>query len=342
MNVSARRGVFKRVLIDLNTQCDFLLPRGALPVANREQIVSNIRRIMSWARLQCVPVVSSLDAHRADESPNGLPRHCVDNTAGQRKLPFTLLPRRVLLHGDNTFDVPLDPFRRYNQLIFTKRTRDFLSNPKADRLINEIDARCFVLFGVITEHCIKAASLGLMARGRHVAVVTDACGHWSRPDAELALRQIEAKGAVMITSDELISGAADARLDAAPQRPMYVEEEEEAAPVNGKQPPQGAILLSRDRFHQDGAEDPTPEPANVHARDNHAANGNGKHGGNGNGKHAPRRNGRNGHAAPAPKSNGAKNPPAHNGPHGPKRAAPLPRPAPRQRADTPRARTPGR
>lgn len=274
MGSAPRRGTFPRVLVDLNTQCDFLLSRGALPVANREQIIPTIRRIMAWARIRRHPVISSLDAHRLEESPNGLPRHCVDHTPGQRKMPFTLLPRRLLLHGDNTFDVPLEPFRRYNQLIFTKRSLDFLSNPKADRLINEIDVQCFVLFGVVTEHCVKAAVLGLMARGRHVAVVTDACGHWSRLDAELALRQMEAKGAQLLTAEELVTGAADERLDAGPPRPMYAEEESDAAlPTNGKPRLSGAILLSRDRMMQPAGDSCRPEggPSSPGAGDSQSA-----------------------------------------------------------------------
>ncbi len=139
----------------------------------------------------------------------------MDRSPGQKKLPFTLLPKRVVLYGDNTLDVPNDPFRRFRQVIVTKRNRDFLSNPKADRLVNALDCEYFIIFGMIAEHCVKAAALGLMARQRRVAVITDACGHWSRTESQLAFCQIEAKGAVLVTTDELITGLADERLRAA-------------------------------------------------------------------------------------------------------------------------------
>jgi len=192
---SASRSPASRVLVDLNTQCDFLLPKGALPVWNRKDILPNIRRLMSWARTSRVPVISSLEAHRPGESRKGLPPHCVDRTNGQKKLPFTLLPRRLLLMGDNTVDVPFQIFRRFQQVIFTKRDRDFLNNPKADRLVNNIDVNHMIVFGVVTEYCVKAAVLGLITRRHRVVVVSDACGCWSSSDHDLSLRQMDAKGA---------------------------------------------------------------------------------------------------------------------------------------------------
>ena len=220
MSQQAHRGAASRVLLDMNTQCDFLLARGAVPVSNRASVIEAVRKLMNWARLARMPVISTLDCHRPGESLHGLPPYCMDRSPGQKKLPFTLLPKRVVLYGDNTLDVPNDPFRRFRQVIVTKRNRDFLSNPKADRLVNALNCEYFLIFGMIAEHCVKAAALGLMARQRRVAVVMDACGHWSRTEAELAFCQIEAKGAVLVRTDELVTGLADERLRAAaPPRP---------------------------------------------------------------------------------------------------------------------------
>lgn len=229
MTSQARRHAFDRILVDLNTQCDLLLPKGALPVTNRTEIIPNIRRIMNWARVEHLPVVSSLESHRTGESLRGLPPHCIDRSAGQRKIPFTLLPRRILVMGDNTFDVPADPFRKYQQVIFTKRTRDFLSNPKADRFFQTISAGHLVIFGVVAEHCVKTAVLALLARQHRIAVVSDACGCWSAGDFELAMRQMDAKGAVLVTTEELVSGAADERIRNSRPAICAAEDELEAA-----------------------------------------------------------------------------------------------------------------
>lgn len=203
MSTIFRRKGCDRVLIDLNTQCDYLLPRGAVPVANRSEIIPNIRRLFEWARHWAVPVISSLDAHRPDEAFHGVARHCVDRTPGQRKLPFTLLPRRILLDGDNTLDLPPDILLRYRQIIFAKRSRDLLGNPKADRLLTDMTMTHHIVFGILSEHCVKATVLALLTRQRNVVVVRDACGHWNGNEAELALRQIEAKGAYLATTDQI-------------------------------------------------------------------------------------------------------------------------------------------
>ena len=219
-----RRPDSSRVIFDLNTQCDFLLSRGALPVVNRGEIVPRIRAIMDWARTRRVPVISSIDAHRPSESQNGQRRHCIDNTSGQLKVPFTLLPRRAMLANDNTLDVPLDIFTRHRQVILAKRSRDFLANPKADRLATELPAEYFICFGVATEVCVKSVVLGLIARRRAVVVVSDAVGHWSAAEAELALRQMAAKGAVLVTTEQLVS---DATIEV--PRPIVPIESQEAA-----------------------------------------------------------------------------------------------------------------
>ncbi|MEK6644732.1 MAG: isochorismatase family protein [Planctomycetota bacterium] len=225
MSSSTRTGSYNRILVDLNTQCDFLLPKGALPVSNRKQVLPNMRNLMSWARTKRLPIISSLEAHRAGEHVRGLPLHCVDRSGGQKKLPFTLLPKRVLLFGDNTIDIPADIFRRFQQVIFTKRDRDFLSNPKADRLVNNLDVNHLVVFGVVAEYCVKAAVLGLLTRRHRVVVVSDACGCWSSADCELSIRQMDAKGAIIVTTEELISGRADERIENS-KRPMPVLEED--------------------------------------------------------------------------------------------------------------------
>ena len=202
------RVLLDRVMVDLNTQCDFLLPRGALPVANRAEAMPRIRQLMNWARLEQVPVISSLESHRPGESIKGLPPHCIDRTRGQRKLPFTLLPRRLLLCGDNTFDIPSEPFRRHQQIILTKREVDFLTNPKTDRLINSLSPEYWIIFGVTASNCVKAMVLGLLARHNRVVVVRDACGYWSESDGEHAFRKMSAKGAHLLTTEEVIAGAA--------------------------------------------------------------------------------------------------------------------------------------
>ena len=194
------------VLVDVNTQCDFLAPDGACPVANRAALLPALRRTVAWSKRNHVPVISSIDCHRRGELRHArLPAHCLDGTPGQTKIDFTLFGSFVRVEADNTLAVPIDLFRRHQQVIFRKRTTDFFLNPKADRFITQLPAAEYVVAGLGIEGSVKAIALGLIARGKQVSVVVDACGYFDRSEAELTVRLLGAKGATLITVDELMA-----------------------------------------------------------------------------------------------------------------------------------------
>ncbi len=204
----ARRNcrAFECVVLDINTQLDFCDPRGAFPVAHLRELIPQFRHVIAWTKRNYVPVVSSIESHRPYEvSDGGYPIHCVDGSEGQHKLDFTVLPLHAWVEVDNTLSVPIDLFGRYQQVIFSKRTDDLLENPKADRLLSHLPVREYVLFGTGVECSVKALALALLARGKHVSVVVDACGYWNRATADLALRQVSAKGARLVTVCDLLS-----------------------------------------------------------------------------------------------------------------------------------------
>jgi nicotinamidase-related amidase len=194
------------VLLDLNTQADFLGGGAACPVQNLGGLIPAVRRVVAWAKWNHVPVISSVDSHRGCENTHdGFPRHCVDGTPGQQKLPCTLFGSHVRIEGDNTLAVPLNLFTRHQQVIFRKRSHDLFCNPKADRFLTQLATLEYILFGVGVEYSMKALALGLLARGKTVTVVADCCGFWNGSLADLALRQMRAKGARLITVNQLLS-----------------------------------------------------------------------------------------------------------------------------------------
>lgn len=207
----SRRGrVYECVVIDINTQEDFCDRTGAFPVANVTELIPAMRRVIAWTRRNHAPVVSTVESHRPLElSDNGHPIYCVDGSQGQKKIAFTVLPLRIIVEVDNTFTVPSDLFRHWQQVLFRKRTDDLLANPKADCLLTNLPVKEYILFGTGLECSIKALALALLAREKAVTVVTDACGYWHRTAAELALRQVAAKGAVLINADRLMTRKLD-------------------------------------------------------------------------------------------------------------------------------------
>jgi len=201
------------VAIDLNTQRDFCEPGRAFPVANLAELIPALRRVVAWVKRNQTPVVSSIEAHREYElSDSGNPIHCVDGSDGQEKIDFTLLANRKFVASDNTLTVPIDLFASYQQVIFWKRADDLLTNPKADRLLTHAPIGEFLLFGVAVEASIKALALALMARNKKVTIVSDACGYWSEGTADQVFRQMAAKGAGIVTVDDLLGRKLDRKL----------------------------------------------------------------------------------------------------------------------------------
>jgi nicotinamidase-related amidase len=201
-----------RLLLDICTQRDFLIQGAILQVANLKTLVPNIKQLFAWIRDGRHPVFSSVESHRLSEPSNGFPLHCIDDTPGQKKMSFTLLSGYTFVETDNYLSLPATVHTmhgKYQQLIFRKRSRDVLGNPKADRFLTQYEADEFIIFGVGLERAIKALALGLQSRHKNVTVVSDGCGYWSSADADLALRQLEAKGIRLATTEELTAQATE-------------------------------------------------------------------------------------------------------------------------------------
>lgn len=197
---------YECVAVDLNTQRDFCDAGGAVRVVNAEELIPALRRVVAWARRNGTPVVSSVDSYRAaDLTTDRHRRACVDGSAGHEKLAFTIFPRSRRIELDNTLAIPSDLFGQYQQVIFRKRDADLLSNPKADRFLTQLPVRELIVYGNAIERSVKAIVLALLARHKTVSVVTDACGFWDQQRADFALRQMVAKGARLITVDELLT-----------------------------------------------------------------------------------------------------------------------------------------
>jgi nicotinamidase-related amidase len=196
---------WKRVLVDVCTQHDYLDPQAILQVANQETLLANLKGVFHWVREWDVAVVSLVESHRPSEPANGFPLHCIDGTRGQEKLPFTIVRPSVVVENDNYLSLPPDLKKKHRQLIFRKRNRDILSNPKADRFLTTHLADEFIIVGVGLERSIRSLALGLLSRHKPVTVVSDACGYWSGGDGDLALLQLGAKGIRLVTTAELVA-----------------------------------------------------------------------------------------------------------------------------------------
>ena len=233
----------KHLLIDIDTQRDFLLADGSACITNHSEVLANIRRVMAWARHEHVPIISTAEvcprgpqtrslAFGGPLNNDGGSRidHCIDGTNGQRKIRYTLLSNRASFPADDRNALPADLLRAHKQVILHKRCIDPFEEPRIDRLLSEVQADEFLLIGAGTEEAIKATALGLLHRGKNVRIVVDALGSRNRKEAKLAIRKMKAKGARLVATKNLagishlrhvgVCGCQSCRSGGAPQTPQ--------------------------------------------------------------------------------------------------------------------------
>jgi nicotinamidase/pyrazinamidase len=186
----------KTVFFDVDTQLDFLYPAGALYVPGAEAVVSKVAALNQYAASHGIPLVSTVDAHLEDDPEFQMfPPHCVAGTAGQQKPASTLAERRVVAPWERA-DVDIAGAR---QIVLEKRVLDCFENPNLPGLLERLGAERYVVYGVVTEICVKCAAQGLLKTGRPVALVTDAVRHLDEAKRDAFLREFQAAGGTLVT-----------------------------------------------------------------------------------------------------------------------------------------------
>ncbi len=192
----------KTAFLDIDTQHDFMDPDGALYVPGAEEIVNNLSRLVAYAGENRIPLLSSADAHtEGDPEFAGFPAHCVKGSPGQRKIDETLLENTITV-PDRPGALP-DGVRAGAQVIFEKPTFDVFDNPNFIEYIRRERYDEFVIFGVATDYCVRAAAVGLARRGFGVTVVTDAVRAVSPETGGKALEEMKSLGVKFKTTDEI-------------------------------------------------------------------------------------------------------------------------------------------
>lgn len=196
----------KLVFWSVDVQADFMLPGGKLYVSGAEKLIPNIQRLVSAALASGTLVVSSGDAHTHDDPEfANFPPHCVAGTPGARILPEALGERVCTIPNDASQKLPAD-ILRCPQILLQKQTLDVFDNPHTGELVDLLgpDAE-YVVFGVVTEFCVRCAAKGLLERGRRVSIVTDAIETLSPEASGRTLEEVQSLGARSITTQAALA-----------------------------------------------------------------------------------------------------------------------------------------
>lgn len=204
----------KIIFWEVDAQQDFLHPGGALYVPGAEAILPNLDRLVEAARRRSVFLVSSADAHNPDDPElTEWPAHCLKGTPGAQIVPEGLSPCRLVVPNRADFVLPAD-LAAYQQVTLEKNTLDVFENPQSERLLARLSPSGsprfdsdvqFVVFGVVTEYCVRCAVEGLLRRGSRVAVVTDAIWPLDAAKGRELLDAWQARGARLVATEPALA-----------------------------------------------------------------------------------------------------------------------------------------
>jgi nicotinamidase/pyrazinamidase len=188
------------VFFDIDTQLDFMYPAGALYVPGAEHIVPHVAALNRYAAEHGIPVVSTMDAHTENDPEFcDWPPHCVAGTAGQQKPAATLLePRVAIPSAPQDFDVT-----GARQILLEKQSVDCFTNANLPALLDQLNVKGCVVYGVVTEICVKNAALGLLKSGRKVTLVADAVRSLDDTKCAQFLQQFAAAGGKLTSVQQL-------------------------------------------------------------------------------------------------------------------------------------------
>ncbi len=191
---------------EVDTQRDFMLPGGKLYVPGAERLLPNIERLTDTARQGKVFLVSHGCYHVKDDPEfSTFPPHCIKGTPGAGFVPEALTERVLTVANDPSVVLPHD-LSAYQQILLEKQTLDIFASEHADELVAKLprDGQ-FVVFGVVTEFCVRLAVKGLLDRGRRVSVVRDAIETLNPQDGQRTISNLQARGVQFITTNQALA-----------------------------------------------------------------------------------------------------------------------------------------
>jgi len=192
------------VFWEVDTQVEFMLPEGKLYVPGAEKLLSRIQSLTQAAREGQVFLVSHGCFH-AENDPEfqTFPPHCVKRTRGAEFVPEALT--NSVLRCPNQ-PGPTPNISEFKQVLLEKQTLDVFESRHADEVLRQLDSEAhFVVFGVVTEYCVRLAAKGLLERGRKVSIVQDAIETLSSEAASKTCNELTSMKANFINTQQALS-----------------------------------------------------------------------------------------------------------------------------------------
>ena len=88
-------------------------------------------------------------------------------------------------------------------MLLEKQTLDCFTNVNLPKLLERLGAGRYIVYGVVTEICVKCAAWGLLKTGKRVELVTDAVRSLDERTAKQMMAEFTAAGGVLTTVAEV-------------------------------------------------------------------------------------------------------------------------------------------
>lgn len=195
----------ERAFLDVDTQADFVEPGGKLYAAGAEAIKPNLEQLVRHADQNGIPLISCVDAHPAEDPEfKDWPPHAIVGTPGQLKVSESQTNGMVFVPSGHQSHLP-DPKREH--VVLEKQHFNCFTNENAEEVFAATGAQTVVVFGVVTEVCVRQAAEALLKRGYQVELVTDAIWPLDPAKGEEVLAELEAKGARRTSTADVLAVA---------------------------------------------------------------------------------------------------------------------------------------
>lgn len=154
----------KTIFFDVDTQNDFIHPKGALPVPKATSLLKNFQRLTNLALKKNITILSSVDRLFGNEPElkrmgGPWPDHCLDGTWGQKKVKQTLLKKNVQFLENKKYSLQeLEQISKAKQIIIEKQSYNPFDNLNTKKIIQMLTPERVFIYGVATDYCVQSVT----------------------------------------------------------------------------------------------------------------------------------------------------------------------------------------
>jgi nicotinamidase/pyrazinamidase len=196
----------KVILWGVDVQADFMLPGGKLYVPGAEKLLPNIKKLTDAAREGGVFYVSHGCFHSPDDPEFAtFPPHCVKGTPGSEYVDQAMTDKVARVPNHSSAKLPDNVFD-HQQILLEKQTLDVFETQHVHKLVDQLPRDAEILiFGVVTEYCVRFAAKGLLERGRSVSVIEDAIETLNPEEGRKTFAELKSLGAKFVKTSEALN-----------------------------------------------------------------------------------------------------------------------------------------